>query len=139
MLNPSYKLDSTMLNQVPRRRFLWGVVKYSVLFGVIGAFLGTDNSYRKDDLGIRPDKQIGRLLTSVPVREKKVHEFFTGNYFDRPFRERSGSLFKRTLEYLYPYQFYKPAEQDYAPFYDYTKDYITPSMENHYHFQQLHK
>jgi hypothetical protein len=139
MLNPVYKLTSSHLNQVPRRRFLWGLVKYSFIFGLIGAYILTDNSYRKDDLGFRPDKQIGRVLTKVPIRELKVHDFFTGKYYDRPLRERSGSLFKRTLEYLYPYQFYKPAEHDYAPFYDYTKDYITPSMENHYHFQHLHK
>ena len=139
MLNPTYKLETYHLNQVPRRRFIWGYVKYSVFFGLIGAYLFTDDRYRKDDLGFRPDKQIGRIMTDVPLRERKVHDFFSGKYFDKPFSERSGSLFKRTLEYMYPYQFYKPAEHDYLPFYDYTKDYITPSMENHYHFQQLHK
>ena len=139
MLNPVYKLTSKRLNQVSRRRFIWGLVKYFAIFGFVGAYLSTDNSYRKDDLGIRPDKQMGRIMTDVPLREKKVHDFFTEAYFDKPLRERSGSLFKRTLEYLYPYQFYKPAEHDYLPFYDYTKDYVTPSMDNHYHFRNLNK
>lgn len=137
MLNPVYKLQSNYLNQVPRRRFVWGLVKYFVIFGFIGAYLTTDKTYRQDDIGMRPDKQIGRLLTDIPLKEKKVHDFFTGKYFDRPYEERNGSLFKRTLEYLYPYQFYKPAEHDYLPFYDYTKDYIPASMENHYHFKHL--
>ena len=137
MFNPAYKLESYHLNSIPRRRFAWGCIKYFTLFGLIGAYLFTENKYRKDDLGFRPDKQIGRVLTEIPLREKKVHDFFTEKYFDRPSIEKSGSLFKKTLKYLYPYQFYKPAEQDYLPFYDYTKDYITPSMENHYHFKQL--
>ena len=136
MFNPAYKLESFNLNQIPRRRFAWGFIKYFTLFGFVGAYLFTDNSYRKDDLGIRPDKQIGRQLTSVPLKEKKVHDFFTGGYYDRPLEEKNASLFKRVLEYLYPYQYYKPAEYDYLPFYDYKKDYVTRSMENHYHFKQ---
>ena len=138
MLNPKYKLESTRLNQVPRRRFTWGLVKFYVIFGFVGSLLMTENRYRKDELGFRPDKQIGRQLTEVPLSEKRVHDFFNdGKYFDRPFKEKGGSWFKRSLEYLYPYQFYKNTEYDYLPFYDYTKDYVTPSMENHYHFRHL--
>jgi hypothetical protein len=137
IFNPAYKLESFNLNEIPRRRFTWGVIKYFIIFGFVGSYLVTDNRYRLDDIGIRPDKQIGRIMTDVPLRERKVNDFFTGKYFDKPFvEERSQSLFKRTLEYLYPYQYYKPAEHDYLPFYDYTKDYVTPSMENHYHFKQ---
>lgn len=136
IFNPAYKLESFNVNHIPRRRFAWGCIKYFTLFGLVGAYLSTENRYRKDDLGIRPDKQIGRQLTSVPLKEKKVHEFFTGSYFDKPFEQKNISLFKRTLEYLYPYQYYKPAEHDYLPFYDYTKDYVPQSMEHHYHFKQ---
>lgn len=135
-MNPTYKLESTQLNAVPRRRFAWGVVKYSLIFGLLGAYLFTDNKFRLDDMKMRPDLQIGRILTDVPLREKKVHDFFSSGYFDRQFDDKPQSMWKKALKYLYPYQFYNPTEFDYLPFYDYTKDYVTPSMENHYHFKQ---
>ena len=45
-MNPTYKLESNQLNAVPRRRFAWGVVKYSLIFGFVGAYLFTDNKFR---------------------------------------------------------------------------------------------
>ncbi len=136
MMNPTYRLETTHLNAVPRRRFAWGVIKYAVVFGLLGAFTFTDNKFKKDDLKMRPDLQIGRILTDVPLREQKAHDFFSSKYFDREFDNKPQSMWKKTLLYLYPYQFYNPTEIDYLPYYDYTKDYITPSMENHYHFRQ---
>ncbi len=135
-MNPTYKLESNQLNAVPRRRFAWGVVKYSLIFGLLGAYLFTDNKFRLDDMKMRPDLQVGRILTDAPLREKKVHDFFSSGYFDRQFDDKPQSMWKKALKYLYPYQFYNPTEFDYLPFYDYTKDYVTPSMENHYHFKQ---
>lgn len=135
-MNPTYRLEPTQFNSVPRRRFAWGVIKYATIFGLVGAFLFTDNKFRQDDLKTRPDMQIGRILTDVPLREKKVHDFFTSGYFDRQFEDKPQSLWKKTLKYLYPYQFYEPTEYDYLPYYDYKNDYVTPSMENHYHFKQ---
>lgn len=136
MMNPTYRLESTHLNAVPRRRFAWGVIKYALVFGFLGGYLFTDNKFRLDDLKMRPDMQIGRILTDVPLREKRAHDFFSSKYFDRDFDDKPQSLWKKALHYLYPYQFYNPTESDYLPFYDYTKDYIPSSMENHYHFRQ---
>lgn len=135
-MNPTYRLESNHINSVPRRRFAWGVIKYALIFGTIGAYLFTDNSFRIDELKTRPDLQIGRTMTDVPLREKKVHEFFNDGYYDSNSYEKPQSLWKKTLTYLYPYQFYNPTQSDYLPFHDYKKDYVLPSFENHYHFKQ---
>lgn len=135
-MNPAYKLESTHLNAVPRRRFAWGIIKYSLLFGVLGAYLMTDYKFKQDDLKMRPDLGVTRIFSDVPLREKKVHDFFSGRYFDRDFDDKPQSIWKKTIKYLYPYQYYNPTDYDFLPFYDYTKDYITPAYDNHYHFKQ---
>jgi len=136
MMNPVYRLESNHLNAVPRRRFAWGIIKYAIIFGLLGGYFFTDNKFRVDDLKMRPDLQIGRILTDVPLKEKRAHDFFSSGYYDRDFDDKPKSLWKKTLKYLYPYQFYNPTDYDYLPFYDYTKDYIPSSFENHYHFKQ---
>ena len=136
MMNPIHRLESTHLNSVPRRRFAWGVIKYAFIFGVLGGYSFTDLKFKQDDLKIRPDMQFGRILTDVPLKEKRAHDFFFSKYFDKDFEDKPQSTWKKALKYLYPYQYYNPTDIDYMPFYDYTKDYVTSSVEHHYHFKQ---
>lgn len=136
MMNPNYRLESTYLNIVPRRRFAWGVAKYSLIFGFLGGLFFTDNKFRVDELKIRPDLQVGRILTDIPLKEKRVHDFFSSGYFDREFNDKPQSFWKKTVNYLFPYQHYNPTDYDYLPFYDYSKDYVVSAFENNYHFKQ---
>lgn len=136
MFNPTYRLNTTQINPVSRRRFAWGIIKYSIIFGLLGGFYFTDYRHKVDELKTRPDMQVGRILTEVPLREKRVHDFFSSSYFDKDFDDKPQSIWKKTLKYLFPYQYYNPTDYDYLPFYDYNKDYIIPAFENHYHFKQ---
>ena len=136
MATPVYRLESFHLNAVPRRRFAWGIIKYSIIFGLAGAYAVTDGAFRQDDLKMRPDMQVTRILSDIPLREKKVHEFFSGKYYDRDFSDKPQTLWKKAMKYCYPYHYYKPTKTDYLPYFDFKKDYITTAYENHYHFKQ---
>ena len=105
-----------------------------------GAFIFTDTKYFWDGLLTRPDLREMRILVKddyIPLKEKKVFEFFTGTYFGKPlYGDRPQGLYKRTLKYLFPYYEYNPDKAYYLPHYDYTKDYQTEDWSNHYHHHQ---
>jgi hypothetical protein len=137
LFTPDYRIGDSFYNETSRRKFRWGVLKFSILFGFIGAFLLTDNSYLKNDLNLRPDLNTMRNLVNldhVPIKEKKVFEMMYGNYFGMPFKEKNRSVWKRFMDYFYPYNDYKPDRTYCEPFFDYKKDYVTNNMKNHYHF-----
>lgn len=134
LFTPDYRVPDSLYNETSRRKFTYGLLKYAVLFGVIGAYLATDNSYLKNDLNMRPDFNAMRILTPVPIKEKKVFEMMHGSYFGQPFKEQNSSLWKRFINYFYPFNDYNPDKAYYEPFYDFKQDYVADEHKNHYHF-----
>jgi hypothetical protein len=134
-----YPFSTAKYNSPIKRRFRYGLLKYTLLFGLVGAYLVTDNSYfRNDDLMSRPDYNQMRTLSNpnnIPIREKKVFEALHGNYFGWNFEEKPDSWWKRALHYFYPYYEYNPNENYYEPFFDFKKDYIKEEFSSHYHFK----
>ncbi len=97
----------------------------------------TDCEYFNNDANMRPDFNTMRNLIApenVPMKEKKVFEMMHGDYFGMQFKENDKSLWKKGLNYFYPYYNYNPEPSHFEPFYDYKKDYVPQSMNNHYHF-----
>ena len=137
LFTPDYRLPDTYYSETARRRFKYGLLKWAVLLGCVGAYLTTDSDYLKNDLNMRPDFSQMRILTSMerlPIKEKKVFEILHGDYFGINFYENNTSLWKKSLEFLYPYNEYNPVKSHYEPFFDYKKDYVTEEFKNHYHF-----
>lgn len=126
-----------MYNETSRRKFRWGLYKYGILFGIIGAYLTTDDDYTKNDLNQRPDFNTMRNLVAIeklPIKEKKVFEMMNGNYFGLEFREKNVGLWKKFVNYFYPFNDYNPDRAYYEPFYDFKKDYVHDEFKQHYHF-----
>ncbi len=134
---PDYRLADSLYNETARRKFNWGLVKYSILFGLVGGYLGTDDEYFRNDINTRPDLDTKRTMMpveSLPVKEKKVLDMMQGNYFGDPFKEKNSSFWKRSLNYFYPYRDYKPDRAYYEPFFDYKKEPVPDEFKHHYHF-----
>ncbi len=121
--NPHYKLDPYMKNFYTRRTFYYGLLKYSLVFGIVGAFLITDRSYLSDDFHARPDLNHMRVMTPVPDQERKVFEMFGNNYFGKKFDDQSVSWIKKFKDYFYPSVHYNPNNAYYLPFYNYKNSY----------------
>ncbi len=86
---------------------------------------------------MRPDFAPMRILTDeqyIPIKEKKAFEILHGNYFGREFEGHNYSIWKRWVNYLYPWNDYKTDQSYYEPFFDYKKDYVIEEHKNHYHF-----
>jgi hypothetical protein len=75
------------------------------------------------------------MTDNVTLRERKVFEFFHGDYFGKPFEDQPVGWWKRFLHYFYPYYNYNPSPAYYLPFYDYKKDFHQAEFDNHYHFK----
>ena len=131
-------MPDSYYNETIRRKFAWGIFKFASLFGLAGAYLTTDSSYRdNNDLNLRPDFSQMRILvpdSHVPLKEKKVFEVLYGDYFGMKFEEDNSSWWKKMVHYFYPYYNYNPSARYYEPFFDYKKDYVTEEFKNHYHF-----
>ena len=134
---PDYPMYNRSLNHATTRTFYYGLFKYSVLFGLALAFLGTDKGYTRDELLSRPDLKEMRILVRddyIPIKEKKVHEFFTGTYFGRPlYQDEPTGWYHKIVKMIYPYFKYNPNQAYYEPHFDYTKDYQSENWSNHYH------
>jgi hypothetical protein len=139
IFTPDYKFADSFYNETARRRFRFGLLKFSLLFGVVGAYLFTDDEYsQSNDLNMRPDFNHMRMMTpqsSIPIKEKKVFEMLHGDYFGMKFEEVHESYWKKFVHYFYPYTNYNPEKSYYEPFYDYKQDYVTEEFKNHYHFK----
>jgi hypothetical protein len=131
-------MPDSYYNETIRKKFRWGLLKYGISFGLLGAYLFTDIDYRNnDDLGMRPDFTQMRILVPqahIPIKEKKVFEALYGNYFGMNFENQNTSIWKRFVHFFYPYNNYNPDAKYYEPFFDYKKDYVTEDLKNHYHF-----
>ncbi len=138
LFTPDYKLPDSYYSETIRNKFRWGLVKYGVLFGLIGAYLTTENAYlQNNDLNMRPDYNQMRILvpeSHIPIKEKKVFQTLYGNYFGITFEDENSSLWKKFVHFFYPYYDYNPSQKYYEPFFDYKKDYVTEEFKNHYHF-----
>ncbi len=138
IFTPDYKLPDIYYNQTARTKFKWGVFKYSVIFGFIGACVFTDSDYLKNDVNMRPDFNTMRIMIPaehIPLKERKVFEMMhDSKYFGMEFKHTNQSIWKKTLHYFYPYYDYNPDKSHYEPFFDYKKDYVSEDMKNHYHF-----
>src|SRR4051812_23509099 len=105
IFHAEYKLSEPLLNGVIRKRMKWGLMKYSIVFGLLGAKYFTDRDYLIDDLNIRPDLSQMRILTpgQIPVKEKKVFEILHDrSYFGMPFKSEPVSIWKQFVQYWYP-------------------------------------
>lgn len=134
---PDYRLVDLRYNATSNRKFIWGLWKFSILFGTIGGYLFTDDEYFTNDINSRADLQHRRTMMPIdriPVAEKKIHEMMKGSYFGDPWKEKNNSIWKRTLNYFYPYRDYNPDRAYIQPFYDYKKEYVPNEFKHHYHF-----
>jgi hypothetical protein len=134
---PEYPLLSRTISHSTTRAFYVGFVFYSVVFGFAGAYIGTDQEYGRDDLLNRPDYLPLRAMVRddyIPIEEKKVLELMTGSYFGQPlYKSTHTSIWKRAINYLYPYYDYN-ADKGYChPHFDFSKDYQNENWSNHYH------
>jgi hypothetical protein len=137
LFTPDYRMGDSYYSETARRKFKWGVTKWAIVLGIVGSYLTTDSAYFNDDLNTRPDFNQMRILTNedhIPMKEKKVMEMMYGDYFGMNFGHKNYSLWKKTVDYLYPYNDYKPNAQYYEPFFDYKKDFAPNEFKNHYHF-----
>lgn len=134
---PDYPMVTRTLNHATTRTFYYGLLKYSLLFGLAFAFLTTDRDYARDELLNRPDLKEMRIMVRddyIPLKEKKVLEMLTGSYFGKPlYKEEPSSLYKRIVKKLYPEIDYNPSPGYYQPPFDFTKDYQSENWSNHYH------
>lgn len=136
---PEYPLLNRTVNHATTRAFYVGFLFYSTVLGAAAAYWVTESSYGADELSSRPDYLPFRAMVRedyIPIKEKKVLEFFHGNYFGKPLNNNPQSLYRKIVRYLYPQYDYKPDEVYYAPHFDYTKDYQSENWSNHYHFKQ---
>jgi len=134
---PDYRLPDSFYNETSTRKFRWGLLKWATIFGLIGAYLSTDSSYFSNDLNMRPDFNSRRAMIpieNIPLKERKVLEIFNGNYFGTEFKETNQSIWKRGLNFFYPYHNYDPHRAYNEPFFDYKKDYVIEQHKSHYHF-----
>jgi hypothetical protein len=139
IFHSQYKLEAIVKNEIPFRRFRYGLFKYSVVIGLIGAYLTTDYDHLRDDLKTRPEFLPSRILTGdIPLKERKVFENLQGSYFGRKFDEEEPvSFFTRARKFLYPWLDYNPGISKYIPSYDMNTEYVPREFENHYHFKNL--
>ena len=115
--NPYLKVMSK--NKYTRRTFYYGIFKYGVLFGIVGAFLTTDGAYLDQGFNARPDLNQLRAMTDyVKDDEKRAFNFFNG--VDYPDVERP-TILKRIKHALFPSVDYQP---NYLPYFDYKKGYF---------------
>jgi hypothetical protein len=124
-------------NETARRKFRFGILKFSLIFGLVGAYLTTDSAYFKNDINTRVDLDTRRALIPqerLPVKEKKIHDMMHGNYFGDPWNEKNNSIWKKTLNYFYPYRDYRPDRAYIEPFFDYKNEPVPDEFKNHYHF-----
>ena len=137
LFTPDYRLPDTYYSETARRKFRYGIFKWSMILGFLGAYLTTDNEFFKNEVNIRPDFSTMRILTpleNIPLRERKAFEILHGDYFGQAFSDQNTSFYKRALKYFYPWWDYKPDRAHYEPFFDYKKDYVPEQYKNHYHF-----
>jgi len=118
-------------NKTTRNAFNYGLLKYSVIFGIAGAFLFTDGDYLVDTLNARPDLGQFRAMTNdAPISEKKVFEFFDGVSYpdqDKP------TILKRMKKAIWPSVDYNPKDTDYAQFFDYKRGYYPDANTSSYY------
>lgn len=121
VFHPTFvKLDE-IKNKSVRNTFRYGLLKYSFIFGVAGAFLTTDGDYLVDNLNARPDLGQFRAMTNdAPVSEKKVFEFFDGVAYPD---EEKPTILKRMKKAVWPSLDYNPKDTYYEPFFDYKRGY----------------
>jgi len=134
---PDYPYFNRTFNHATTRTFYYGLLKYSIIFGLGLAFLGTDREYMRDDLLNRPDLKEMRIMVKdehIPLKEKKVFEMLTGSYFGKPlYNQEPTGLYKKIVNYCYPEMDYNPNPGHFVPYFDYTKDYQSEKWSNHYH------
>lgn len=148
IFRPEYKLEPRSLNWSTRRTFYYGLFKYSVIIGIIGAWYFTDDFYLQNDLNNRPDLLPMRHMTdySMPMKERKVFSnLYHGNFFS--FNKGQGnyhgktmsgitehSNWRKLIRYFYPYYEYDSDGYNYSVEFDTSKDYNSVEYKNHYHF-----
>lgn len=139
IFHAQYKLKAIVKNEIPFKRFRYGLLKYSVIIGCTIAYLVTDYDHLRDDLKTRPDFLPARILTGdIPLSERKVFENLQGNYFGKKFDEEEPvSLFKKARKFFYPWLDYNPGISRYIPRYDLNTEFVPKEFENHYHFKNL--
>lgn len=144
---PEYRLEHDF-NWSTRRTFYYGLIKYSLLIGAVGAWYFTDSDFLNDDLNSRPDFHPMRQLCdhSMPSEERKVFvdllhaKYFgfnrgSGNYFGKQLPNTTEHSFvRKVLKYFYPYYEYDVDGYNYSTNFDLTKDYLPTDLSNHYHF-----
>jgi hypothetical protein len=137
LFNPDYRITEFRYNETARRRFRWGIFKFSIVFGLVGAYLTTDSSYFIDHINTRSDLSTRRTMMPqerLPVKEKKILDMIQGDYFGDAWNEKNNSIWKKTLNYFYPYRDYNPDRAYIEPFFDYKTEPVPEEFKHHYHF-----
>ena len=121
-------------NKYIRRTFQYGLLKYSFLLGVVGAYLFTDSDYFTNDLNGRPDLGQFRIMTgNVSDKERKVFEIYGDNYFGKSWEDKPDAWYKRLNNKLFPSVNYNPPSSHYLPFYDYKRGYYPSNDVSNYY------
>lgn len=132
--NPKYKLEPWTKHFYTRRTFKYGLLKYSLIFGLLGGYLFTDSAFFNNDFNARPDLNQMRIMTdNLPDKEKKVFEMYNNNYFGKEFEDKPQSWIKKFKERFYKSVHYNPSSSDYIPFYDYkNRSYYPEDISSYY-------